>query len=256
MHHHIMIRDIDLSCVGVWEDKGEIVGVVHPEHTMGTAYFEFHPAHPELRSAMLEHAEERIGICRDEVRSLAVHIHDDDLGFQKVASGRGYKKTEMTDPMLRLDISGDLPDAPLPSGFKLKSLTEDNSYRKIDRCCWRGFNHKGEPPDDGPEGRAFMQSAPGFRRDLNIVAEAPGGSFVSYCGMWYEPKNAFAYVEPVCTDPDYRRLGLARACLLEGARRCADLGATVAYVGSTIPLYRSIGFKLAYQTYVWKREWA
>lgn len=55
-----------------------------------------------------------------------------------------------------------------------------------------------------------MQSAPSFRKDLNVVVEAPDGSFVAYCGMWLEPVHAIAYVEPVATDPDYRRMGLGR----------------------------------------------
>lgn len=40
------------------------------------------------------------------------------------------------------------------------------------------------------------------------------------------------YVEPVATDPDYRRMDLGKAAVLEGIRRCGELGAEVAYVGS------------------------
>ena len=99
-----------------------------------------------------------------------------------------------------------------------------------------------------------MQSAPNYRKDLNIVVVTPGGSFVSYCGMWYEPVHSIAYVEPVATDPDYRRMGLARAAVLEGIRRCGELGARVAYVGSKQPLYLSLGFRPEYDSCVWERE--
>ena len=67
-----------------------------------------------------------------------------------------------------------------------------------------------------------------------IVVEAPDGRFVSYCGMWYEPVHSIAYVEPVATDPDYRRMGLGRAAVMEGIRRCGALGATEAWVGSDL----------------------
>jgi len=73
----------------------------------------------------------------------------------------------------------------------------------------RGFDQPGEPPEDGLEGRRFMQWAPNFRKDLQVVVEAPNGVFASYCGMWYESVNRIAYVEPVATDPDYRRMGRA-----------------------------------------------
>ena len=100
-----------------------------------------------------------------------------------------------------------------------------------------------------------MQSAPNFRKDLNVVVEAPDGEFVSYCGMWYEPTNAIAYVEPVATYPDYRRMGLGRAAVLEGIRRCGELGATDVWVGATMPFYLSLGFQRAYSSSIWRREW-
>jgi GNAT superfamily N-acetyltransferase len=99
-----------------------------------------------------------------------------------------------------------------------------------------------------------MQSAPNFKRDLNIVIEAPDGDWVTYCGMWYEPSSRYAYVEPLATDPDYRHRGLGRAALIEGIRRCGQLGAEVAFVGSTLPIYRSIGFREVYATRKWSRK--
>jgi len=109
-----------------------------------------------------------------------------------------------------------------------------NDLCKLHRVLWRGFDHGDEPPDDGFEERTFMQSAPNYRKDLNIVVVAPDSNFVSYCGMWYEPINRIAYVEPVTTDPDYRRMGLGCTVVMEGIRRCGELGATVACVGATM----------------------
>ena len=98
-----------------------------------------------------------------------------------------------------------------------------------------------------------MQSGPNFRRDLNIVVEAPHGYFVSYSGTWFEGSNRIAYVEPVATDPDYRRRGLGRAAVLEGIRRCGELGATVAYVGSDLAFYMAIGFEKMHTSQCWTK---
>ena len=255
MHYHPLIWGMDLSSVCLWEHGDEIVGVVHPEHSEGVAYFELSPAHLILRGPMLDYAETYLSTNSGELQSLDIHILDSDREFQQIAADRGYRRTDGGDHMAHLDPSAATIPVTLPDGFRLVSLAEDNDLRKIDRCLWRGFNHKGEPPDDGSEGREFMQLAPGFRRDLNIVAEAPDGSFVSYCGMWYEPTCAVAYLEPVATDSDYRRLGLGRACVLEGVRRCHELGAKVAYVGSASPFYSALGFRRAYRTSVWRRQW-
>jgi predicted N-acetyltransferase YhbS len=96
-----------------------------------------------------------------------------------------------------------------------------------------------------------MFDTPKARRDLKIVVEAPDGNYAAFCGMFYEPTHRFAYVEPVATDPEYRRLGLGRAAVLEGIRRCGALGATIAFVGSDQAFYQAIGFKKVYNQECW-----
>ncbi len=124
---------------------------------------------------------------------------------------------------------------------------------QADCALWRGFNHPGEPPPDGIEGRRKVQSGPHFRHDLAIVVQAPDGAFVAYSGLWFDPVNRLGYVEPVATDPDYRRLGLGTAAVLEGIRRCGELEATAAYIGSNRPFYLAMGFKVLYTSNCWVR---
>ena len=255
MHHHPFVRKVDLGSIGVWEANDEIVGVVHPEHGMGTAYFQIGPAFASLTGNMLTHAEAHLSALRDGVRRLGIYINDDDDEFQRLAAARGYAKADEAEPMSRFDIPRPFPPITLPTGFGLKSLADDNDLRKVHRLLWRGFGHGQEPPDDGVEDRKLMQSAPNYRHDLNIVVEAPDGHFVSYCGMWLEPVHGVAYVEPVATDPDYRRMGLGRAAVLEGIRRCGEAGATAAYVGTAKPFYLSFGFHPIYNRSLWQREW-
>lgn len=255
MHYHPLIRNVDLNAIGVWEAHGRIVGVAHPEHHMGEAFFEIDPEYDALKRDMLIYAEQHLSAARDGQRQLQVLINNQDTDFQRLAAERGYADTGQRDPMACFVIPHLFPSITLPAGFRLKSLADDNDLRKVDRVLWRGFNHDGEPPEDGPKDRAFMQSAPNYRKDLNIVVEAPDGNFVSYCGMWYDPMHAVAYVEPVATDPDYRRMGLGRAAVLEGIRRCGALGATEAWVGSALPFYQSLGFRVIYASSIWQREW-
>lgn len=98
-----------------------------------------------------------------------------------------------------------------------------------------------------------MQSDPNFRKELTIVVEEPGGDFVSFCGMWYESVNKIAYVEPVATDPQYRRMGLGKAAVWEGILRCRVQGATVAYVGSDQEFYKAIGFIKSFDSRCWAK---
>ncbi len=255
MHYHPLIRGLDLTAIGVWEAGGEIVGVVHPEHRMGRVYLEVDPAHVSLKRDMVRYAQEHLAEVSSGGRTLSVYVNDADGELQGLVAAMGYEKTDRCEEMTRLGISAALPAPTLPHGFHLKSLADDNNLEKVHRVLWRGFDHPGEPPPEGIEEREFMQSAPNFRKDLNLVVEAPGGEFACYCGMWYEPRHRIAYVEPVATDPAFRRMGLGRAAVHEGVRRCRGEGATVAYVGTAMPFYLSMGFRRMYRLSVWQLAW-
>ena len=158
--------------------------------------------------------------------------------------------------MCRFAIPEPYPAIPLAAGFRLISLGEEPDWAKVHRVLWRGFDHEGEPPmsDEELASRRRMFDTPKARRDLKIAVAAPDGAFVAFCGMLYEPVGRFAYVEPVATDPAYRRLGLGRAAVLEGIRRCASLGAAVAYVGSDQAFYQAIGFEKVYHSECWVKR--
>lgn len=84
--------------------------------------------------------------------------------------------------------------------------------------------------------------APHLNMNLRLLVVAPNGDYASHCGMWYIPGSDYAYVEPVFTLPEYRKMGLGKAAVLEGVKRCGKLGAKQAYVISSQQFYYSIGF--------------
>jgi len=121
---------------------------------------------------------------------------------------------------------------------------------------WRGFNH-GEGDQitlEDMDMRRDMFDTVTARRDLKVVVKAPNGDFVSICGMFYQPDGRFGYVEPVATDPDFRRMGLGKAAVLEGIRRCGELGAVEAFVGSNQPFYLALGFQVIFVSQCWSKQ--
>jgi GNAT superfamily N-acetyltransferase len=255
MHTHPYLEEEALDRIGIWEDGKEIVAVAHYEHRLGEAFFELHPAYVYLKADLLAFAEKHLyATSEDGALYLNAYINDFDTAFGSIAKSQGYERHEKHDrPMSSFPIPSPFPPIVLPEGYRLKSLEEDNDLRKIHRVLWRGFNHPGEPPGEGIEGRKKMQSGPNFRKDLTIVVEAPDGNFASFCGMWYEATNRISYVEPVATDPDYRRMGLGKAAVLEGIRRCGALGATVAFVGTDMKFYLDMGFKKLFTACCWRK---
>lgn len=255
MHTHPYLDEEALNKIGIWKDGGEVVAVVHYEHRLGEAFFEWHPQYEHLKPDLLKHAERYLyGRTEKGEKYIDVFVNDFDKAFKDIVMSRGYERNERRDrPMSVFEIPSPFPEIYVQKGFRLKSLMEDNDLKKIHRVLWRGFNHPGEPPEEGIEDRKKMQSGPNFRKDLTIVVGAPDGNFASFCGMWYESTNKISYVEPVATDPDYRRMGLGKAAVLEGIRRCGDLGATVAFVGTDMKFYLDMGFKKLFTACCWRR---
>ncbi len=242
---HAWHDDAAMARNGVWEDGGRIVAAALYESCLGEAFFQVHPDYTHLKPAMLAYAEEQLaGTDKQGRRYLRAYVNQWDTPLLDLARARDYVRDADEDrPMSQLVIPDPFPPIRLPQGYRVQSLADDNDLRKVDRVLHRGFNHPGEPPEDGLAGRKKMQSGPHYRLDTTIVTVAPDGQFVSFAGLWYEPVNRFGYVEPVATDPDYRRMGLGTAAVMEGVRRCALEGATVAYVGSTKLFYQSMGFR-------------
>jgi GNAT superfamily N-acetyltransferase len=254
MHFHPCLDEASLPRVDIWEARGEIVAVVHHELRLGDAYVEVAPGWAALKPEMLDYAIGHLAGTDSNGPYVAVFIDDRDRDFQQTAAARGFSRTDRgaeATSVLALDASP--PRSEVPSGFRVSDVQHDDDLMKLHRLLYRGFNQPGETDPADLLGRRRQQAAPNYRKDLNVVVVAPSGDFVSLCGMWFEPVNRFAYVEPVCTDPDYRRRGLGRAAVLEALGRCARLGATVAY-SSTLEFYLSMGFREAYVQHRWVKR--
>lgn len=229
-----------LSRIGIWEDGGQIVALATYEGNFGEAYFCVDERYADLKGEMLAHARATMG---KDGHILAL-IPDTDGDFQRTAFAMGFRPTQQKECTAVLDISPETVRYSLPEGYSVKSLADEYDLGKYHRVLWKGFNHGDNPPDtpEELESRRIALSGPSVNLNLNIAAVAPNGEFVSYCGMWYEPGTDSALVEPVATDPAYRRMGMGRAAVLEAVKRCGELGAKRAFVGSSQQFYYSIGF--------------
>lgn len=254
---HAWFDEAAAGRIGIWEEDGQIVAVASYELSLGEAFFNVDAAYAHLKEEMLAYAEENLAAeGKEGRRRLKVFVNDFDIDLEQQVVARGYQREPQSErPMSQFKITCPFPAIRVPEGFELKSLAEENDLRKVRRVFHRGFDHPGEVPEDDLDGIRKMQSGPHYRNDLCIVVAAPTGEFVSFGGIWYDAKNRFGYVEPVATDPGYRRRGLARAVVLEGMRRCAEEGATVAYVAAIKPLYLAMGFRRLYTQNCWLREW-
>ena len=252
-----IIGKIETHKICIWEDNNKIVGAAHPEEFAGELFLQIHPEYGFLKIEMLDYAEKTLfGIDKQGKKFIMVFVYDTDEELVDIVKHRGYQPIAHTqdDYLSQYYIPEIFPEIQLPDGFKLKSVQEENKPEKVQRLLWRGFDHPGEPSAEQASVWETIQAAPNYRRETNIIVEAPNSDYAAYCGLWYVPENRYGYVEPVATDPNYRKSGLGRAAVLEGIRRCGLLGAKVVYVTTGIVFYRHIGFKRIRSNHRWRKE--
>lgn len=183
-----------------------------------------------------------------------------DLGFQDIAGYLGFVATahKESDAIFYLDKTS--TEYHLPDGFRITTMEESYDLYQYGRVLWKGFNHELNGEGEFTFSEQKEQEAnqgmmrPNVDLSLKVAVVAPDGNFVSYCGMWYDREAGFAVIEPVATDPDYRKMGLGKAAVLEGIRRTGDLGAKTALVGSSQQFYYSIGLRPFSTTTLWRKK--
>ena len=242
---HTCLEQDALKRIGLWELGGQLVGIAVFDTRPGEAFCFTLRGYEYLKGEILTYAQGQLG----RNGRFGVMIGDTDTVFQTTAAQAGYVATETKDNIACMVIREVNLSYPLPDGFAVKSLKEGCDLERYGRVLHNSFTHR--PEDTGAyvltaeKARAFEQELvrPNVDLGLKIAVVAPNGDYASYCGMWYEKSLRTAVVEPVITDPAYRRRGLGRAAVLEGVRRCAERGAVRALVGSSRQFYYSIGFR-------------
>lgn len=237
---------------GLWEDDGKLVGIACYEMDVGESFLATTSRHQFLLPEMLAYAEKELSAVKGSTKSLYVWVTDKEVDKITLLSKNGYKKV-CSEPVRVFDYNMPFNDIKIPQGYTIISLEDENDYKKIHECLWKGFDH-GDNPDDDIDGRMLMQSGPNFRKDLTTVIKAPNGDYACFAGMWFDEKNKYAYLEPLATVPQYRRMGLAAIALIEGMKKTKALGAAYCFGGAP-DFYTGMGFETICNRQAWKKEW-
>jgi GNAT superfamily N-acetyltransferase len=244
----------------LWETAaGQLVGAVHSGDG-GDVYLQLHPEYRHIEEEMIAWAENHLAVPGEDGqrRELSFFVYEYDAPRRRVLEKRGYKcisKAMVTRRMLFKEVP--IPPVEIKERYTLRTThphDEEDCQQIADllNAAFQRDFHNAE------EYRNFTRLAPSFRPDLDLVAQAPDGSFAAYVGVPYDEANRRGIFEPVCTHPDHRRNGLARALMIEGLRRLQAIGAADVTVetGATLPvnrLFDTIGFSEVHKGFVWRK---
>jgi GNAT superfamily N-acetyltransferase len=252
--------------VFIWETTdGQIAAVLNRE-SAGDAFLQTHPGFrtPELETEMIGVAEEHLTRPRaDGKHALCVWTDSRDDVRQTILTQRGYIKRGEAEHQWRRDLNAPIPDAPLAPGYTVRALGD--GLELLERCYASGLGfHNGDikiavENRRDPTWYRNIQTAPLYRRDLDLIAVAPSGEIASFTTIWFDDVTRSAYFEPVATVPAHQRRGLGKTVMTEGLRRLKRMGALVAFVGGYSPeanaLYASVMGSEFDLSEAWVKEW-
>jgi mycothiol synthase len=236
--------------VFIWETAdGQITAVLNRE-SAGEAYLQVHPGRrtPKLEQEMIAVAEEHLAVpTPGGGAKLRIWANQHDRLRHEILIRRGYTKGDWPEYQRRRSLGKPIPEARPAAGYTVRALGDVEELPARSWASWRGF-HSDEPDEHytGGAGEWYrvIQRMPLYRRDLDIVAVAPGGEIAAFCTLWYDDVTRAGYFEPVATVPEHRQRGLGKAVMAEAMRRIKRLGASLATVGGYSPeanaLYASV----------------
>jgi len=201
-----------------------------------------------VRRLMEERTGSRMGLSLNVLDSadwLATVLGD--LGFTKGWDVAGHE--------WEYDLAAVAEGSPVPEGFTVESLPDDRAqaYSGIEECIQRAFNTQ----HDVGAALVSLESNPMFRPELSVFARSPEGRIAAYCRGTVDPDNGICSIDPVCTHPDFQRMGLSKAVVLTCFTTQRHLGGRFSYIGSaaepapSTSLYRSLGPSRRFDTRSW-----
>ncbi len=254
--------DVLDGLICIWEISDSQIAAVLNIEEPGQAYLQVHPLYRTfaLETEMVALAEEKFAVERENQQVLCVWIDPDDAQRVEILQQRGYTPGKWTESQWRRDLEAPIPEVSIPEEYTIRALGDVDEIQARSWASWRGFHP--DEPDEDYQGWAWYQNiqrCPLYRRDLDIVAVAPGGEIASFCTMWYDDATRSAYIEPVATVPEHLRRGLARACITEGLHRLQKMGAIRAFVGGYGPgpnaLYSTTLSPIHDRLQQWIKKW-
>lgn len=239
------LEDQYLNRIGIWEEDNKIVGTVLFDHSLDVLFPIVLPGYEYLYQEMYDYAREHM--VKEDNPEFLIYVNDTNKKLQKLLKKNGMIATEQKDMVAIFDLSEEIPEMNIKKGFKITTLEEHRDYEQYMKCMFKGFGHEENGEIFSFTEKNLEDCKKAYERNnvdlsLRISVEDEDGNYVAHVGMWYDRNSEIALVEPVCTIPECRKMGLGKEAIYEGLRRVKAMGAKVAVVGSNQQFYFSLGF--------------
>jgi len=190
---------------------------------------------------------------RDKAMAVLVFVTSRDEAQIMVVEAAGFRRVRAGVQLIRPDLE-DIPEIPLPDGFEIRRIgaADRVMHRRVWEAASRAFSESyGEQAQTEDQFDRWLSSDE-FNPPLWRVAfhgDAIAAQILNFLGEREPDGSRIGWTESISTQPEFRRMGLARALLAESLRAVRDAGATKAALGADSQnpnqaqtLYESMGF--------------
>ena len=246
-----------------WDELAEGIRLFHPYGFL----------HPDWRgrgigSAMWDAAEKRAqeiaaGHPKEMPKFLQSEPFDTEKAWVTLLESCGYQAVRYETHMLR-DLSEPFPQAPLPPGFEIREVKQEH-IRPIFEASNEAFRDHWGVRDESEEEYQSQLESPDFHPELwkvawagNQIASVIHNFIVADENAQYQRKRG--YTEGICTRRPWRKLGLARALLIQSMLMFKEMGMSETAlsvdsqnISGAFRLYEGVGYRKVKQQTIYRK---
>lgn len=239
----------------LWLDGDRVVAFAFYEEPCTSVFVNLRPGYEALADEIVEYGQTQMPHFDGEKEFV---FFPGQTALIEAARARGGALAH-DERDWEFDFSDGTLDYPLPEGFHFVEASPDGvDPLKLAICFWKGFGHGEREPFEHWEDRITgaewdarrsyygvlgetVAPPPHSTYEHNVIIADAAGEYACFSGMWWVAENRLAYMEPLCTIPEYRGRGLAAAALSRHVKRLRPLGAE-RMTGGGNPFYAKIGY--------------
>ena len=250
MYEHPLTNKELLNEMGLWFDDNHLVGAALIDMFFGEAFAGVLNDYQSLYVEVLKYAFDNL---KDD-QGLGISFHDENIDEINEAIKQGFSKVEAEEIDCLINLKDKLPIS-LPDGFNFETYDAEKNAKEIEWLFYQGFDHGNDKEEFLKQYKEPTGSRPHFNPYLCIVIKDKQGDLVASASTWYDTRTDYAYLEPVCVVPSYRKLGLGKTAVYIAVNHARELGAKRVIVNSGQEFYQRIGFKKkSHYSFYWKKE--
>lgn len=172
-------------------------------------------------------------------------VREDDRRFQAALTAAGFLLGDHV--LVQAELVREPAQPNLPPGFQLTSrVGERRPHHMIRR--------------NGHDVARKLGECSLYRADLDLCVRDPSGTVAAYALFWMDPVTQVGLLEPMRTEAEYQRKGLATYLIAAGVARLRELGAESIRVSydaanrAAANLYHRAGFEDWFRKLEFRRE--